>query len=279
MAGLRLRRSASTRLPPLRGWLTGPRIDLLFVVALLPPLGQALHSRGPGLLPVVALALAVAFGWEALFAAVRRRPPGIGWIVPAIALALMVPAGVPLWQVGLGLTFGVVVGVQLFGGFGWQFLNPVVVALAFLIFSFPEAGYGKAPPVAWEGCIPGALLLAAAGIVSWRILLAAAAALAALLFVLPGGAAAVPASLAGFAFVLVFLACEPVAAPATDAARWVYAALIGALAALGLVSGKGHAEAFAFAVLLGGIFAPLIDQAMIRLLAWRRRRREASPDG
>jgi len=279
MAAPRARNPAWSALLSPQVRLTGPRIDMLFVVALLPPLAQALYARGAALLPMLALAMAVSLGWTAVFGLARGRPIGIGWVAPAIALALMVPAGAPLWQVGLGLTFGVVVGVHLFGGYGWHFVNPVVVALAFLIFSFPEAGYGKASPVAWEGCIPGMLLLAAVGIVSWRILLAAAAALAAALVLLTGTVTGVPAALAGFAFVLVFIACEPVSAPATDGGRWVYGVTIGALSALGLASGKGQPEAFAFAVLLGGIFAPLFDQGAVRWLGRRRRRREAERDG
>lgn len=277
MAAPELLRLARRARLPVRGWLTGPRIDLLFAAALLPPLVQALSGRGAALLPVLALTLAVTFGWEALFAAMRRRPMGIAPLVPALALALMAPAGAPFWQVGLALSFGVVVGVHLFGGYGWHFLNPVIVAMAFLLFSFPEAGYGKAPPVAWEGVVPGAALLVATGIVSWRILLAGGATLAAGLLVLPGSPVGIFVALSGFAFVLVYLAGEPAAAPATDEGRWIYGALVGLLVALGLVSGTAATEVFVFAVLLGGIFASPIDQAVVRLRAWRRRRRWEGP--
>jgi Na+-transporting NADH:ubiquinone oxidoreductase subunit B len=261
------------------GRLTALRIEVLFVVALLPPLAQMLYMQGVTRLPVLTLSLAVAVGWQVVFSVVRKRPMGISAIVPAIAVTLMMPAGAPLWQVALGLTFGVVVGVHLFGGYGWNFLNPVAVALVFLVFSFPEGGYSRAPPVAWEACLPGAALLVATGIVSWRILAAASVALVVALVLLPGASIGLFTGLAGFVFVLVFLAGDPVAAPATDSGRWIYAVLTGVLAALGLASGKPQTEAFVSAVLLGGIFAPLIDYGVTRAQAWQRRRRRGRRDG
>jgi len=279
MAVPRPRIPATALAPPLHSWLTGPRIDLLLIVALLPPLGQALALHGTRLLPGLAVSLAFAVGWQAAFASARKQCMGLSSVIPAVVFALIVPADAQLWQIALGLSFGVVVGVHLFGGYGWNFLNPVAVAVIFLVFSFPEAGYGKAPPVAWEGCMPGLVLLVATGIISWRIILAASGSLVAAIHLLAGANIDPFMALAGFTFVLVFLACDPIAAPGTDSGRWIYAVLVGALAALGLASGKPQTEVFTSVVLLGGIFAPLIDYGMARTHMWHRRRRIGARHG
>jgi Na+-transporting NADH:ubiquinone oxidoreductase subunit B len=44
---------------------------------------------------------------------------------------------VPLWQVALGISFGVVVGKEVFGGTGYNILNPALVARAFVFFAYP----------------------------------------------------------------------------------------------------------------------------------------------
>ena len=73
-----------------------------------------------------------------------------------------------------------------------------------------------------------------------------------------------------FIFPLIFLGCDPTAVPTINPARWIYGVLIGFLATLGLISGKPAADSFIAAILLGGIFAPLIDYAFMRTVIWRR---------
>ncbi|MFV0335125.1 MAG: NADH:ubiquinone reductase (Na(+)-transporting) subunit B, partial [Tropicimonas sp.] len=50
---------------------------------------------------------------------------------------LILPPDVPLWQVALGISFGVVIGKEVFGGTGKNFLNPALVGRAFLYFAYP----------------------------------------------------------------------------------------------------------------------------------------------
>lgn len=273
MALFRSRQSLETSLPRLHGGMTGNRIAGIFGVALLPPLSEAFFIAGSGAFPILALSLVTAFGWQAVFAFWRNRPMSVHAMVSALTFTLLVPADAPLWQLALGLSFGIVVGEQIFGGYGWNFLNPVAVGLTFLLFSFPEAGYGKVGPVGWLVCVPGAILLVATGIVSWRILVGASVTLVAALYLLGSTDAHELMALGGFAFTLLFLGCDPVPAPSTDPGRWIFAFLIGAFVALGLVSGKTETEVFVSAVLLGGIFAPLIDHGVIRFDVWRRGRR------
>ena len=76
-----------------------------------------------------------------------------------------------------------------------------------------------------------------------------------------------------FAFGLVFLATDPVTSATTAAGRWAYGALIGALVGLVRVFSPAHPEGVVMAVLLGNVFAPLLDRAVVLLHGLRRRRR------
>ena len=60
------------------------------------------------------------------------------------ALPLILPPTVPLWQVALGISFGVVVGKEIFGGTGMNILNPALTARAFLFFAYPAEMSGDA---------------------------------------------------------------------------------------------------------------------------------------
>src|SRR5690606_16685836 len=125
--------------------------------------------------PLLAGSLFVAVGWTLLFTRLRGKDMNWHAVPTAIVFALLVPPDVPLWQALLSLSFGLVFGEQVFGGRGYAFLNPAVAALAFLFFSFPAASLGEAnSPAVAAAVVPGAILLLAAGLVSWRILLAAA---------------------------------------------------------------------------------------------------------
>ncbi len=77
--------------------------------------------------------------WEALFATVRGHEVNEGFLVTGMLFPLILPPTVPLWQVALGVSFGVVVGKEIFGGTGMNVLNPALVGRAFLFFAYPAA--------------------------------------------------------------------------------------------------------------------------------------------
>ena len=74
---------------------------------------------------------------EVLFATVRGHEVNEGFLVTSMLFALTLPASTPLWQVALGISFGVVVGKEVFGGTGKNFLNPALTGRAFLYFAYP----------------------------------------------------------------------------------------------------------------------------------------------
>lgn len=88
-------------------------------------------------LPIYLTVFAVGAFWEVLFAMVRGHEINEGFFVTSILFALIVPPTLPLWQVALGISFGVVVAKEIFGGTGKNFLNPALAGRAFLFFAYP----------------------------------------------------------------------------------------------------------------------------------------------
>jgi Na+-transporting NADH:ubiquinone oxidoreductase subunit B len=86
---------------------------------------------------MVIVTYAVGFFWEIVFAAVRRHTISEGLFVTCMLFPLTLPPTTPLWQVALGISFGIVIGKEVFGGTGRNFLNPALTGRAFLFFAYP----------------------------------------------------------------------------------------------------------------------------------------------
>ena len=98
---------------------------------------------------------------EVIFSFVRGHEVNEGFFVTSILYTLTMPPSIPLWMVGMGIVFGVVIGKEVFGGTGKNFLNPALVGRAFLFFAYPAAISGDSVWVAADG-YSGATPLAAA---------------------------------------------------------------------------------------------------------------------
>jgi Na+-transporting NADH:ubiquinone oxidoreductase subunit B len=81
--------------------------------------------------------MVVGLTWEVLFAVVRKIEVNEGFFVTGILFPLILPPTTPLWQAALGISFGVVIAKELFGGTGMNFINPALAARAFLFFAYP----------------------------------------------------------------------------------------------------------------------------------------------
>lgn len=114
-------------------------------------------------LPVLAVAAICGSLWERLFATWRGRDRYPGLLVIALLFSLSLPPTVPLWQVALGMSFGIVVGREIFGGTGRNFLNPALVGLAFLYASYPRQMLGGASWTVVEGFTGATVMRAVAG--------------------------------------------------------------------------------------------------------------------
>ncbi len=279
-------------------------------------------------IPIFLVCNIVGVAWEVLFASIRKHEVNEGFLVTGALFPLTLPPTIPLWQVAVGITFGVVVGKEIFGGTGRNFLNPALTARAFVFFAYPAQmsgdfvwtavdGFSGATPlglVAAEGmepltqqmtwtqafigqiqgsmgetstlaCLLGAGLLILTGVGSLRIMsavLISALLTSSILFLV--GSDTNPMFqmspvwhlvVGGFAFGLVFMATDPVSAAMSSLGQWIYGFLIGFLVILIRVINPAFAEGMMLAILFGNVFAPIIDQLVIKTHIKRRALRNA----
>ena len=141
------------------------RFMSLVLVALMPPFFFGIYNTGyqshaamgrtldfmpvfiTGLttvMPILMVSYAVGLFWETLFARVRKHQISEGFLVTGLLFPMSLPPTTPLWQVAVGITFGSVIGKEIFGGTGRNFLNPALTGRAFLFFAYPANMSGDA---------------------------------------------------------------------------------------------------------------------------------------
>ena len=151
--------------PNVRDCLDVKRYMMLVIVALLPHYAFGIYNVGyqshlasglgtdfwpviwtglKAVVPIVVVVYAFGFAWETLFAAVRKHEMSEGVLVTCALLPLTLPPTIPLWQAALGISFGIVIGKEIFGGTGRNFLNPALTGRAFLYFAYPAQNSGDA---------------------------------------------------------------------------------------------------------------------------------------
>ena len=127
-------------------------------------------------LPIYIVTFAVGITWEMIFASVRKHEVNEGFFVTSVLFALTMPPSIPLWQVALGISFGVVIAKEVFGGTGKNFINPALAGRAFLYFAYPAQSTGDAVWTVVDGftsatplntAAAGGVQAIAAGGVSW----------------------------------------------------------------------------------------------------------------
>ena len=89
------------------------------------------------ILPIIIVTFASGAFWELLFAVVRKHPVSEGFLVTCALIPLTMPAGIPLWQIAVATTFGIVIGKEIFGGVGMNIFNPALMARVFIFFTYP----------------------------------------------------------------------------------------------------------------------------------------------
>ncbi len=109
--------------------------------------------------PVWLVTMMVGGICEVIFGIVRKHPINEGFLVTGMLFPLTLPPNIPLWQVAMGIAFGVVVGKEIFGGTGKNFLNPALTARAFLYFSYPQQMVGDVWTTVQADGITGATIL------------------------------------------------------------------------------------------------------------------------
>lgn len=352
-------REVTRTAPQPRDSLSVQRYMMLVIIAVLPCLFFGMYNVGlqaflfagrplspwamfwfgvQKVMPLVIISYLFGFGWEILFAAVRKHPVSEGVFVTAILFPLTLPPTTPWWQAALGISFGVVIGKEVFGGTGRNFLNPALTGRAFLYFAYPvqmsgdavwtalvqksgeavdavtaatplvvagttapsgivaqtlkKAGYDL--PTLFFGfypdsigasstllCLIGALVLILLGVASYRIILGDIIGVVAMGYILNlfAGEGAMPylgmnpwyhLLMGGTAFGMVFMSTDPVSAPHTHAARWIYGICIGALTVIIRVFNPAFPEGIMLAILFMNVFASLIDHVVVRVKVAKR---------
>ena len=111
-------------------------------------------------LPVYIVCMAVGGNCEVIFSIIRKHEINEGFLVTGMLFPLTLPPNIPLWQVALGIAFGVIVGKEIFGGTGKNFLNVALTARAFLYFAYSKQISGDGVWTAVDG-YSGATVLGA----------------------------------------------------------------------------------------------------------------------
>ncbi len=112
---------------------------------------QALGLGLGKVLPIILVSYVAGGFWEVVFAVARKHEINEGFLVTGILYALTLPPSIPLWQVAVGISFGVIFGKEIFGGTGYNVFNPALVARAFVFFAYPAQISGSTVWVAVDG--------------------------------------------------------------------------------------------------------------------------------
>jgi len=112
------------------------------------------------ILPIIAVTFASGAFWELLFAIVRKHPVSEGFLVTCALIPLTMPPAIPLWQIVIATSFGIVIGKEIFGGVGMNIFNPALMARVFIFFTYPTKISGDKVWVAGPDGFSGATALA-----------------------------------------------------------------------------------------------------------------------
>ena len=167
--------------PHIRDSIDTKRIMILVVISLLPlyvfgalnvgfqnALALGIERTGwqnfwvgfGSILPIIAVTFASGAFWELLFAVVRKHPVSEGFLVTCALIPLTMPPNIPLWQIAIATSFGIVIGKEIFGGVGMNIFNPALMARVFIFFTYPTKISGDKVWVAGPDGYSGATALA-----------------------------------------------------------------------------------------------------------------------
>jgi len=314
--------------PHVRDPLDLKRLMSMVIISVVPSVLAAFYFFGLRFILMIIVSYAAGLTVEAIFAMVRKEGINEGFFVTGILFPLILPPGVPLWMVGLGVAFGVFIGKELFGGTGRNIFNPALVGRCFLALAYPKAMSASwfepssgltgrlfeyfsvdpsvadavtvATPLAqaksgemcsishlFLGSVSGsagetsAILIILGGVfllftrvASWRTVVSILGSFTILTGALIGGGAikyGMPGVFGpvmwhlfagGLLFGAFFMATDPVTSPTTNVGKWLYGITIGSITVL-IRNFTGYVEGVTFAILLGNIVAPILDEIVI----------------
>ncbi len=132
--------------PHIRKDISTSRIMYSVIFSLFPVLFGAVYFFGMRVVFITLSACASALVTEYLAQKIMRRKITIfdgSAILTGILLAFNLPVNVPLFIPIVGSFFAILVVKQVFGGLGYNFINPALAGRAFLMASWPSIMTGK----------------------------------------------------------------------------------------------------------------------------------------
>ncbi len=125
--------------PHIRSEVTTQRLMLDVIIALIPAAFAGIYFFGIRAALLIAVTVISSVGFEYIIRRALKRNNTIGDLsafVTGLILALNLPPELPIWMAMAGSLFAIVIVKQLFGGLGYNFLNPALAARAFLVISY-----------------------------------------------------------------------------------------------------------------------------------------------
>ena len=270
------------------------------LIALIPAAGAGIMLFGLRALLVIAVCVASCVGFEALFNYIVKKEQTIGdysAAVTGLLLSLTLPANIPVWQCVVGAAFAIIVVKCLFGGLGYNVVNPAITARIFMVVSFAsvtvasqsimlDAVSGATPLVRaangetvnivnlllgthggaiGEACavalIWGFLYLLVSRIITWHIPVTFVGSVFALSFLMEGNPMDALALILSGGLLLgaIFMATDYVTSPVTPWGKVIFGLGCGLLTFLIRYFGT-YTEGVAFAILIMNILTPYIDK-------------------
>lgn len=112
------------------------------IIALTPALLAGIFFFGLRALWVTLLSVVSCVGWEWIWQKIFKKEVTIkdlSAVVTGLLLAFNLPSTVPFFVVIVGSLVAIILAKQIFGGIGQNFINPALVARAFLLAAYPQA--------------------------------------------------------------------------------------------------------------------------------------------
>lgn len=268
------------------------------LIALAPASVAGVVIFGLRALLVLAACVASCVIFEYLFNLIAKKEQTIGdlsAVVTGLLLGLNLPANIPVWQCVIGSLFAIVVVKCLFGGLGYNVVNPAITARVFMLVSFASVGTAAFPADVVAGATPlvqlangesvgimdlllgkhggaigetcaialliGFVYLLVRRVISWHLPVAFIGSVFVFSFLMEGDVMkALALTLSGGLLIgAIFMATDYVTSPSTAWGKIVFGLGAGVITFLIRYFGS-YPEGVSFAILLMNILTPYIDK-------------------